>query len=216
MPRAKQRTPQLRDRVLAVAVDLLAEEGHAGLTTRSLAARADTSAPALYELFGDKSGVVRELYFEGFRLLSEELSALSDTSDPVADLWTLAAAYRRFVRVNRELAEVMFSRPFTDFSPGPDELAATSSVRLLIVGRVRRSIEAGRLRGDETDVAHVLVGLIQGMAFAEVAGRLGTSTESVERRWRLAIGTVLNGFGGRASSRSVEAGASAEERRLLL
>ena len=48
------------------------------------------------------------------------------------------------------------------------------------------------------DVAHVLVALIQGMAFAEAAGRLGTSTESIERRWRLAVGTVLNGFGARA------------------
>jgi AcrR family transcriptional regulator len=181
--------------VLASAVGLLAEEGPAGLTARSLAARAETSAPALYELFGDKSGVVRELYFEGFRRLFSEISTVSETDDPMADLWALATTYRRFVRSNRELAEVMFSRPFTDFSPGPEELAATSSVRVLIVGRVRRCMEAGRLRGDETDVAHVLVALIQGMAFAESAGRLGTSTESVERRWRLAIGTLLNGFG---------------------
>jgi AcrR family transcriptional regulator len=159
-----------------------------------LAARADTSPPALYELFGDKSGVVRELYFEGFRRLFGELAALAETADPVADLWSLATSYRRFIRTNRELAEVMLSRPFTDFSPGPEELAATNSVRVLIVGRVRRCIDAGRLRGDEVDVAHVLVALIQGMAFAEAAGRLGTSTDSIERRWRLAIGTTINGF----------------------
>ena len=195
MPPTKQRTPELRDKVLAAAVDLLAEGGAAGLTARSLAARAETSAPALYELFGDKSGVVRELYFEGFRRLFSELSALAETEDPLADLWALATAYRRFLRSNRELAEVMFSRPFTDFSPGAEELTATGSVRILIVGRVRRCIEAGRLRGDETDVAHVFVALVQGMAFAEAAGRLGTSTESVERRWRLAVGTLLNGFG---------------------
>ncbi len=118
MPRTKQRTPELRERLLAVAADLLAEEGAAGLTARSLAARAETSAPALYELFGDKAGVVRELYFEGFRQLFGELAALAETADPVADLWALAGAYRRFIRANRELAEVMFSRPFTDFSPG--------------------------------------------------------------------------------------------------
>ena len=112
----------------------------------------------------------------------------------MADLWALATTYRRFVRANRELTEVMFSRPFTDFSPGPEELAATGSVRVLIVGRVRRCIEAGRLRGDETDVAHVFVATIEGMAFAEAAGRLGTSTESVERRWRLAVSAVLNGL----------------------
>jgi hypothetical protein len=91
----------------------------------------------------------------------------------------------------------MFSRPFSDFSPGPEELAATGSVRTFIVARVRRCIDLGRLRGDETDVAHVFVALMQGMAFAEAAGRLGTSTESVERRWRLAVGTALNGFGVR-------------------
>jgi AcrR family transcriptional regulator len=199
MPRTKQRTPELRGRLLAAAADLLAAEGAAGLTTRSLAARAETSAPAVYELFGDKAGVVRELYFEGFRQLGTELSALSETDDPVADLWNLAGAYRRFIRSNSALAEVMFSRPFTDFSPGAEDLAATSAVRILIVGRVRRCIDAGRLRGDETDVAHVLVALIQGMAFAEVAGRLGTSTESIERRWRLGIGAALNGFGARAA-----------------
>jgi AcrR family transcriptional regulator len=195
MPRTKQRTPELRDRVLAVAIDLLAEEGARGLTARALAARAGTSAPAIYELYGDKSGVVRALYFEGFRLLGEQLAASAETANPLADLWELATAYRRFVRDNRDLADVMFSRPFTDFSPGPDELAATSSARLLIVGRVRRCIEARRLRGDETDVAHVFVALLQGMAFAEAAERLGTSTESVERRWRLAVGSLLNGFG---------------------
>src|SRR6185437_14621992 len=85
MPRTKLRTPALRERVLAEAMDLLAEEGAGGLTARSLAARADTSAPALYELFGDKSGVVRELYFEGFRQLSAALGALPEGEDPVAD-----------------------------------------------------------------------------------------------------------------------------------
>jgi AcrR family transcriptional regulator len=199
MPRTKQRTPELKDRVRTAALELLAEDGPAGLTARSLAARAETSVPAVYELFGDKPGVVRDLYFEGFRQLSAELTALPETVDPVADLWALAAAYRRFVRTRRELAEVMFSRPFSDFSPGPDELASTSSVRILIVGRVRRCIDAGRLRGDETDVAHVFVALIQGMAFAETAGRLGISTESVERRWRLAVGTLFNGIGAQRS-----------------
>ena len=133
MPRTKQRTPELRDRVLAAALELLAERGAAGLTARSLAARAATSAPALYELFGDKSGVVRELYFEGFRQLGTHLAALAETADPVSDLWELATAYRRFVRSNRELAEVMFSAPSPisrrdpKSSQPPDRSASSSS-----------------------------------------------------------------------------------------
>ena len=198
MPPAKQRTPALRERVLVGAVDLLADEGAAGFTARSLAARADTSAPAVYELFGDKSGVVRAVYFEGFRLLSEELGELVETPDPVADLRALAATYRRFVVGRRELAEVMFSRPFTDFSPGPEELRATSSVRERVVEHVRRCLQAGAFAGDETDLDHVFVSLVQGLAFAEAAGRLGRSRASVDRRWRAGLDALFAGFAPRS------------------
>jgi len=54
MPRAKQRTPELRDRVLDVAITTLGDEGIARFTTRRVAERAGTSVPAVYELFDDK------------------------------------------------------------------------------------------------------------------------------------------------------------------
>jgi hypothetical protein len=58
-------------------------------------------------------------------------------------------------------------------------------VREFIVGWVRRCIEAGLLAGDATDIAHLLVALAQGLS-AKVAGWLGTSDASVDRRWVLA------------------------------
>ena len=57
MPRAKQRTPELRDRLLEVAIATLSEEGIARFTTRRVAERAGTSVPAVYELFDDKAGL---------------------------------------------------------------------------------------------------------------------------------------------------------------
>ncbi len=69
MPRAKQRTPELRDRLLEVAVATLNDEGVARLTTRRVAEQAGTSVPAVYELFDDKAGLVRAIFFEGFRML---------------------------------------------------------------------------------------------------------------------------------------------------
>lgn len=195
MPRAKQRTPELRDRVLAVALELLARDGAAGFTTRGIAQEAQTSTPAVYELFGDKGGLVREVFFEGFRLLRAGLETVTDSDDPRADLVELAEAYRHFVLENPVLAEVMFSQPFTDFQPGPAELQASASVRVHIVEHVRRCVEAGVLHGDETDIAHVLVALIQGLAAAENARRLGASRDSVDRRWRLGLAAVLDGFG---------------------
>jgi AcrR family transcriptional regulator len=173
---------------------MLASEGVAGFTTRKVAQEAETSTPAVYELFGDKAGLVREMFFEGFRMLRRSFDRLAETGDPRADLVDVVRALRAFVRENPLLAQVMFSRPFADFDPGPSGLEAGSAVRLFVVGRVRRCIEAGVLAGDATDIAHVLVSLTQGLAATESAGWLGTSKASVERRWDLAIRAVLDGL----------------------
>ncbi len=194
MPRAKQRTQELRDHVLHVAVSTLAAEGVTGFTTRKVAQQAETSTPAVYELFGDKAGLVREVFFEGFRLLRRHFDQLAESGHPRADLVGVIEAFRGFARGNPVLAEVMFSRPFADFDPGPDELRAGSAVREFIVGRVRRCTDAGILGGDDTDIAHVLVALAQGLAAQESAGWLGTSQASRDRRWDLAIRAVLDGL----------------------
>jgi len=198
MPRAKQRTPDLRDRVLNVAVQMLATGGVAGFTTRKVAREAETSTPAVYELFGDKTGLVREVFFEGFRALGQKLGELAESRDSRADIVRLIQTFRSFVRENPVLSELMFSRPFADFDPGPSELEAGAQVREVIVGHVRRCIDAGILAGNETDVAHVLFCVAQGLAAAEATGRLGTSSKSVDRRWSLAVDAVLDGLRARA------------------
>lgn len=194
MPRAKQRTAELRDHVLRVAVGMLADEGVAGFTTRRVAREAHTSPPAVYELFGDKAGLVREMFFEGFRLLRRRFDRLAEGDDPRVALVGVIRSIRMFVRENPVLSEVMFSRPFADFDPGPSEAKAGSAVRVFVVERVRRCIDAGLLAGDETDIAHVLVSMTQGLAATEVAGWLGTSRASIDRRWDLAIHAFLDGL----------------------
>jgi AcrR family transcriptional regulator len=203
VPRAKQRTPELRERVLQAAVATLAREGVAGFTTRRVAEDADTSTPAVYELFGDKAGLVREVFFEGFRVLRTRLGEVEPGGDPRAELGRVIRAFRSFVRDNPALAEVMFSRPFADFDPGPDDLRAGRSVREFVVGRVRQAIAAGQLAGEATDIAHVVVALAQGLAAQETAGWLGTTRGSRDRRWELAIHAVLAGLSPPADGRPV-------------
>jgi AcrR family transcriptional regulator len=194
VPRAKQRTPELRDHVLAVAIGLLARDGVAGFTARNVAREAQTSTPAVYELFGDKGGLIRELFFEGFRLLGQHLETFVETADPRADLIQIVELYRDFIRENRVLSEVMFAHPFTDFEASRTELRAAAAVRDFIVARVRRCIEAGLMHGDESDIALVLITLTEGLAAAENASRLGGSRESVDRRWRVAVDAMLDGL----------------------
>jgi AcrR family transcriptional regulator len=195
MPRAKQRTPELRARVLAEAVRALAKDGAAGFTTRKVAERADTSTPAVYELFGDRAGLVREMFFEGFRRLGAVLESLEESADPLEDLVRFGHAFRGFILDNPDLSQLMFSRRFAEFDPGPSELAAGNAVRAWIVARVKRAISAGKIAGDATDIAHVLVSTVQGLAATELAGWLGSSKASRERRWTLALCSLLRGLG---------------------
>jgi hypothetical protein len=95
----------------------------------------------------------------------------------------------------------MFSRPFSTFDPGPGELAAGAFVRRFILTRVRRCIDAGLIYGHDGDIAHALMALVQGLAAAEGAQILGSSEESIDRRWAVAVNALLAGFGAeRAAS----------------
>ncbi|GAA2795917.1 hypothetical protein GCM10010452_25240 [Crossiella cryophila] len=191
----KQRTDALRERGLASALEVLAEQGVAGLTTRTVASRANASVPAIYEVFGDKSGLVREVFFEGFRLLAAELSALPPTEDPLRALRRLAEGFRRFVSAHPVLAEVMFARPFADFDPTAAEVKAGVKVRKIFVQHIRAALDAGLIVGDPADVALVYFTMVQGLAAAESALRLGGSKQSVDRRWRLGLDALLRGLG---------------------
>jgi len=194
MPRPKQRTPQLRDQVLQAAVEMLTSNGVAGLTARKVAEGAGTSTPAVYELFGDKAGLVREMFFEAFRMLYRRLAELGATDDPRADMMAVIPVLREFAQDYPALARLMFSRPFVEFDPGPSERQAGAAVREFVVARVRRCIAAGIISGDPADIAHILLAVAQGLILQETAGWLGTSSASMNRRWILATAALVNGL----------------------
>jgi AcrR family transcriptional regulator len=197
VPRAKQRTPQLREHVLQVALTVLSRDGAAELTTRRVAQAAGTSVPAVYELFGDKAGLVRELAGEGFRLLHGQLMQVAGTEDPRADVAAVAAGFRSFACANPSLALLMFSRRLAEFAPVAADVSAAADLRGLLVGLLRRCRDAGLIEGDPVDLAHILLALAQGLALQEAAGWLGATDTARDRRWELAVRAFLDGLARR-------------------
>lgn len=195
MPPKKERTPELRNRLLAEAIDVLAEAGVSGVTTREVARRAGTTAPALYELFADKEGLVRAVYFEGFRQLGNLLNALPAPTGAPDDLMATVNSFRRFSLQQPRLFEVMYSRPFVDFAPNAQERALGDTTRAHLVDRVQACVGAGSLVGDPVDIAHALLALAIGLATQETAGWLGSTARSRNRRWRASVEALVAGFG---------------------
>jgi AcrR family transcriptional regulator len=194
MPRTKQRTPELAEHVLQTALRLLAGEGPAALTARRLADAAGTSPAAVYELFGDKAGVLRAVFFSGFERLADELGTPDPGAEGLDELLTLAQRYRAFIVAHPALSAIMFSRPFASFDPAPEEQAAGAAVRRRIVAAVKVAIKSGQLQGDAIDIAHAYVALIHGLAAAESSQRLGGSNATIQRRWDVSVGALLRGF----------------------
>lgn len=199
MPRAKQRTTELGERLLQSALEVL-EAGDVALTARSVAAGAGTSTAALYELFGEKSGLLRAVFLEGFRRLERTLDGLPPVPDPESDLLALLAAFRRFGLDNPMLFEIMFARPFPEFRPDESDHAAAVGIHRAVMARVDRCLEAGVTVGNRTDIAQVLVATSRGLIAAELAGILASSAAGAQRRWRLGLATLVNGLRPRTAT----------------
>jgi AcrR family transcriptional regulator len=194
VPRPRTHDDQLRARLIDEAGHLLSAEGPAALTTRRLAERAGTSASAVYSLFGDKAGLEREMFAEGFHRLAGRFAAVAVTDDPVEDLRALGRAFRANAIANPHLFDLMFGCPFPDFRPGEEDLPEALGTFQSLVDAVRRCLDRGAfVPGDPVDISLVLFGHVQGMAGLEIRGWLGASEEA-ERRWELAFRAVVEGL----------------------
>lgn len=194
MPRPKTRDDALKDQVLTESISLLESGGAIAVTARRVASDAGTSTAAVYELFGDKAGLVRSIFFEGFARLAAELAVVAPSGDAHADLMSVFDTTRRFALRSPMLFEVMFARPFTEFEPGPKDFEAATQIYSEVIRRVAAVLDTSETDPTTVDAAHALVALDRGLIAAELSGTLGRSSESVERRRNTALTAIIDGL----------------------
>ena len=188
------RTAGLREDLLRQAVAVLEDEGPVALRARRVASAAGTSTGALYELFGDKTGLVRAIFYEGFRMLANQLESVAITEDARAGVMALLGASRAFALEHPMLFEVMYARPFGEFDPTPNDSRVGRGLYDLVVRQVKRWLAEAGAETDPIDAAHTLIALNRGLIATELAGLLGRSRSSRERRWHLALQAQLDGL----------------------
>jgi AcrR family transcriptional regulator len=149
---------------------------------------------ALYELFGDKGGLIRAIFFEGFAALHDALLSVPTTNDPRHDLVALLDASRAFAVARPMLFEVMYARPFAEFDPSAEELEIGNDIYRLSVKAVGRWLRSEDSTMSPTAAAHVLVATHRGLVATELAGLLGRSTATRRQRYALGVDTVLAGL----------------------
>lgn len=173
---------EIRRQLIEAGIVILERDGLQALTVRKLAAEVDTSTMVVYTHFGSMTGVVDALSAEIFARFGAALAAIPHTDDPVADFFSMGAAYRRFALKNPQHYQLMF---------GTTVPASLSSVRsdLTVTGHatsrdvsfqtlcesVRRMTDADRIRDDgEAAVAGRIWSMCHGAVMLEMAGFFGT------------------------------------------
>lgn len=197
VPPKKQRTSALRADIRDGALELLERKGPRGFRARAVAEAAGTSTAAVYELFGDKSGLIQALYEDGYAQLTAQLLAMKQTEDSARDVKELFHETRRFARKRPHLFEVMFSRPFEDFEPASAGSDPARSYLAVVVARVTRWLDEVDSSADPVDVSRVLISSGRGLIIDDSSLVLGSSRASRNRQWELSFDALMAGIAGR-------------------
>jgi AcrR family transcriptional regulator len=202
MPRPRVHDDALRERLLREASRVVADDGPARLTVRDVAARAGTSASAVYALFGGRDELVREVGTEAFRRFAGHLASAARTDDPVADLLTLGLAYRASALADPHFYRVMFDTGGVGArdASGPPVTAQPTFLALQdAVARVLRARGVPDAAADHAaeSPALSLWGLVHGLVELELGGLLPGSPVERAVRYESALRTV--GAGALAS-----------------
>jgi AcrR family transcriptional regulator len=184
----------VRDDMLRAAVGLLDDHGPDALQARKVAGAAGTSTMAVYTHFGGMRGLIAELADEGYRQFDAALT-VPETADPVADVFVLGAAYRRYAIGRPHMYLLMFGSTSAHGINAPAGNMLTLTVAEIeqripsfahVVRAVQRSMRAGRINaGSVADDATVIAtaaqfwALVHGFVMLELGGFYGDDGTAV-------------------------------------
>jgi AcrR family transcriptional regulator len=162
----------LRNTLIAIATELLAEAGVHGLSLRKMAQKAGVSHNAPYMHFADKEAVLAAIAEAGFRLLAVEVQSATATAGTSTRQQLIAActAYVKFAIDRANHIQVMF-HPF-DLAEYPSLLVASQTSLNLLFAIVKSGQDRGELKpGDPHSMTKAIWAMVHGVATISIANR---------------------------------------------
>ena len=129
--------------LLAIALEVLEDEGLENLGVGTISRRAGIKPPSLYKQFASKADIEQQLADLGFRLWAKQLAAASAALPGTATrrdhVSALALAYRSLGREHPQLFRLMNERPFL----GVQLIRAVGEATTIDYGALFPSLTAG-------------------------------------------------------------------------
>jgi AcrR family transcriptional regulator len=175
----RARTPSARtpskdvERALVDAAEaVLIRNGLAGVTVRAVAAEARVAPMGVYNRFGGKDGLERELLIRGFEGLRAEVGAPGDV-DPIARLRAAAAGYRRFAVEHSQHYLIMFQASAGKHFDNDAVLASASHAFGELVAHISYAIDRDAIApGNAVELAQQVWSALHGAVSLELNGAM--------------------------------------------
>jgi AcrR family transcriptional regulator len=181
--RRQRRRQETIEQVLDIAVEVMAEQGVAGLTLGEVARRMGIRPPSLYGYFDGKNALYDALFERGWRDLLATMRAVeaaSDGRDLVADLLASESAFVRWAVEHPAYAPLMFWRPVPGFVPSERAYAPATELERMAREFLVVLRSAGLLRRDaDLDLVYrTQTALIAGVISQQLANAPGEPFET--------------------------------------
>jgi len=168
-----------REKILAAAREMFAEEGFEAVTMRAIADRIEYTPTALYHHFDGKQALLSELCQRDFEGLARHFKGHATSSDPVERILAVGEAYLEFAEKYPSQYRFMFmtvlprvehdERYIAESRDNPERNAYA-----FLRDACRSAIEQGRLRpeiDDADQLAQILWGTVHGLISLRIAKR---------------------------------------------
>jgi AcrR family transcriptional regulator len=169
--RRQRNFEEMRTGILAVARELMREQGVAALNLNEIARRLGITPPALYTYFPSKMALYDALYRSGIRLFREAEEELWRTTAPDWERIHAWFALRlALAEEHPDLYHLVFDVPIPGFVLSPESLEEVRRLYEAAVGGVAEVIEAGVMRPNlpPEEATHLLITMRLGLVAAHV------------------------------------------------
>lgn len=191
------RVPDLPQRIVRAAADLLTHGGREAVSTRAVSAAAGVQAPAIYRQFGDMRGLLHAAAREVFGRYVRGKAARKSAGDPVEDLRRGWDMHVGFGLANPAAYALLYGEMAEAVSDGP-EVRDGNAMLHAVVGRIA---EAGRLRVSVAQAAQLIHAGACGVTLSLIALPVEARDLGLSHAMRdLVIGAITSGATAAVSS----------------
>lgn len=164
---------QFRQRLCDLALKAFAEQGIEGMSLRALAAAAGCSRTTPYRYFKNKEDILAAVRQAQFQRMADDAEEVARTErDPGERLVALARAYLSFALATPDAYRVMYSVAQQDEQRYPELVRQINRAQRPMMTAVDEAIESGSIKGDPTNIVHVLWAGLHGIISLHLSDKL--------------------------------------------